>query len=121
MKAVDFDNLRKGDLKTAEDLVAEFKTYCMDILGYDEFEATIASDDMSNPYDIPYIEQDYEGIFIIDDIKYEIRKCCTNFAKCGFYHLCEKTAFEFYMLFNMETIEGNTVFEYKKAEKMFIF
>lgn len=120
MKEISLNDLKREDLVSGEQLVQAYKEYLKAELGYDEFEAEFASEDMKNPYDTPYILQEYEGDYDVDGVWYEIRKCETNFCYCGMFHLSGVKPFEFYMLFDKSTMDGDTVGDYSAAKKMFV-
>ena len=70
MKTIDFDNIKACDLTDGDGLLEAYKTYLQEVLEYSEFEAEIAATDMENPYDAPFVLQEYEGNFTIDGIEY---------------------------------------------------
>ena len=73
-----------------------------------------------NPYNTPFIMQDYEGEYTVDGKDYEVRSCRTDFCACGLWHLAEKPPFEFYMFFDLETLPDTTVDSYQKSRKMYL-
>lgn len=120
MKKIDLDNLTNNDLINGEELIEAYKQYLRDELFYDEFEVQMASEDLKNPYETPYIVQEYEGDYEVEGIKYSVRSCETNFCICGLFHLADATPFKFYMLFDKSTMSGTTVGDYMDARKMYI-
>ena len=120
MKQVKFSNIIESDLKDTDYLIKSFKKYAIKELEYDEFGAEIAASDMQDPYNTPYIKQDYYGDVEICGKKYEVRLCSTNFMMCGLFELADKAPFEFYMLIDIDSLEDRTVGSYTKANKKYI-
>lgn len=121
MRKVDLDNLNGKDLIDHAGIAEAFKSYLMNVLEYDEGEADfVVSTDFENPYDTPFIMQDYEGKYTVDGKDYEVRSCRTDFCACGLWHLAEKPPFEFYMFFDLETLPDTTVGAYQKSRKMYL-
>lgn len=114
------NDIKKEDLVSHEKLVEAFKAYLKREFFYDESEASIAASDLDNPYDTPYIMQDYEGIVTVDGVDYEVRSCYTDFCACGLFHLTDAPAFKFYMLFDQSTLSDSTVGAYQKARKVYV-
>ena len=75
---------------------------------------------MENPYDAPFVLQEYEGNFTIDGIEYEVRACHTDFCYCGLFYLSDVQPFEFYMLFDTSTMSDGTVGGYSSATKKYL-
>ena len=121
MREVDLDNLTSKDLIDHAAISEAFKNYLMDVLEYDESEADfVVSTDFENPYNTPFIMQDYEGEYTVDGKDYEVRSCRTDFCACGLWHLAEKKPFEFYMFIDLETLPDTTVGAYQKSRKMYL-
>ena len=121
MGKVDFNNLSAQDLVDHAAISEAFKRYLMEVLEYDEDEADfVVSTDFENPYDTPYIMQEYECICTVDGKTYEVRSCCTDFCACGMWHLAERPSFGFYMFFALETMPDKTVGSYRGAQKMYM-
>ena len=121
MRKVDLDNLNGKDLIDHAGIAEAFKSYLMNVLEYDEGEADfVVSTDFENPYDTPFIMQDYEGKYTVDGKDYEVRSCRTDFCACGLWHLAELPPFEFYMFFDLETLADTTVGSYQKSRKMYL-
>lgn len=121
MREVDLDSLESKDLVEHATLAEAFKTYLMEVLDYDEGEADfVVSTDFGNPYDTPFIMQDYEGQFTVEGKEYEVRFCHTDFCACGLFHLADVEPFEFYMFFDMETLPDNKVGSYQSAKKRYL-
>ena len=88
MKKIDIDKLTANNLVDYAVLATAFKKYLMQVLFYDEFEADfVVSTDFENPYDTPFIMQDYEGTISLNDKEYEVRSCKTEFCSVGLFHL----------------------------------
>lgn len=121
MRKINLDKLKSEDLKDGEALIEAYKVYLKKKLKYSEWEADMASSDLENPYNTPYIMQDYEQSVEIDGVCYEIRSCHTDFCVCGLFELANAKPFEFYMLFDMSTVPNRTVGEYSGARKMYVF
>lgn len=120
-KIADLEKISNKDLLDYAKISAAFKKYLMDVLEYDEGEANyIIATDFEDPYDTPFIMQDYEGKFTIGDRTYEVRSCRTDFCACGLFHLAELPPFEFYMLIDLETLPDTTVHSYQNARKMYL-
>ena len=66
-------------------------------INYDEFEADNAASDMNDPYNAPFILQEYEGIYRNGEIEYTVRNCWTDFMRCGLFELANAKKFKFYM------------------------
>jgi hypothetical protein len=120
MREIDLDELTFDDLVDGDMLIAAFIGYLKETLDYTDDEAKMAATDMEDPYNAPYVMQDYEGIYEVDGVDYEVRSCYTDFCACGLFHLAGVEPFEFYMLFNAEDIEDESVSSYMNARKMFI-
>ena len=121
MREIDLDALTGSDLIDHASISKAFKKYLMDVLEYDEGEANfVVTTDFENPYNTPFIMQDYEGEFTVDGKNYEVRSCRTDFCACGLYHLAEVPPFEFYMFFDLATLPDATVGSYEKAKKMYL-
>lgn len=121
MREINLDNITGNDLIDYEGIARAFKKYLMDILEYDEDEADyIIKTDFSDPYDTPYILQDYEGIYTVDGKEYEVVSCHTDFCYVGMFEYAELEPFEFYMFFDKETLPDHMVISYRNARKMFI-
>ena len=121
MREIDLDAVTVEELLDHAAIAQEFKKYLMDVLGYDNGDADfVTRNDFANPYDTPFIEQDFEGEYTIGGKDYEVRSCKTNFMMVGLFHLADVKPFEFYMLFDKETLPDNCVGSYQKAEKKYI-
>ena len=121
MREIDLDTVTAEELLDHAAIAQEFKKYLMDVIGYDDGDADfVTRTDFANPYDTPFIEQDFEGEYTIDGKEYEVRSCKTNFMMVGLFHLADVEPFEFYMLFDKETLPDNGVRTYQKAEKKYI-
>lgn len=118
---IDLNKVQSTDFIDTDALVEAFKKYTMAELGYDEFGAEIAASDMKDPYNAPYIVQEYEGDYTIGGKAYSVRECKTDFMRCGLYELANVTPFEFYMLIDLDTLENQTVGAYTKAKKLYIY
>lgn len=122
MREIDLDNLASKDLIDHAAISDEFKKYLMLVLGYDECEADfVIASDFENPYDTPFLTQDYEGVFVVDGKKYEVRFCRTDFCAVGLFHLAYEPPFEFYMFIELDTLNNKTTGAYRKAHKMYLF
>lgn len=122
MREINLDNVTEKDLLSYEAIAAAFKKYLMEVLFYDEAEADfVVSTDFDNPYDTPFIMQDYEGQYAIGGKEYEVRSCHTDFGAVGLFHLAFEPQFEFYMLFDLETLPDNSVGSYLNAQKLYLF
>ena len=120
LKDINLDELKKEDLKELPALIQAFKSYVKIELGYEDWEADVAAEDMEDPYNAPYIMQDYEGDITVDGVKYEVRYCYTDFCACGLFHLAGVTPFTFYMLFDKSTMKSRSTAAYTKARKAFV-
>ena len=121
MKEIDLNNIKSEDLVDYSILSEAFKNYLMNVLGYDESEAKfVVSADFENPYDTPYIMQEYAGECCVGEKEYLVRFCYTDFRVCGLFHLEEFPPFEFYMFIDLETLPDNTVGSYMNAEKLYL-
>ena len=113
-------DLTENDLVDEAGLVKAFEDYLKQELGYDDLEAALAAVDMEEAYTIPYVLQEYIDTDVIGGTTYEARYCHTDFCQCGFFHLANVTPFEFYMLFDVSTMEDKTVGSYSQAKKKYI-
>lgn len=121
MRDIEIEDIQAEDLIEIEKLQEEFKKYMINVLGYFEDEADyIISEDFKDPYETPYISQDFIGYTTVDEVEYEVRKCQTDFCACGLFHLAEKEPFEFYMLIDTSTLPDSIVFCYMGARKVYV-
>jgi len=121
MKEYDIDLITANDLVDYDTLVQAFKEYLMDVLEYDEDEADFVIEaDFENPYDTPFISQEYEGDITVEGIDYEVRFCETDFCSCGLFHLADLPSFAFYMLFDQVSMKDQTVGSYQAAKKKYV-
>lgn len=121
MREIDLDKLTAKDLIDHTAISHAFKNYLMEVLEYDEIEADfVVSTDFENPYNTPFIMQDYEGEYSVDGKNYEVRSCRTDFCVCGLWHLAELPPFEFYMFIDLDTLPDTTVGSYQRATKMYL-
>lgn len=121
MRDINRDNITGKDLIDYDGIASAYKKYLIDVMGYEEDEADfVIKMDFSNPYDTPYIVQDFEGDYTIDGKAYEVRLCHTDFGCMGIFEYAEIDPFEFYMLIDKETLPDNLVSTYQKARKMYI-
>lgn len=122
MKEMDLDSITRKDLIDHAAIADAFKDYLIEVLEYDEAEADfVISSDFSDPYNAPFIMQDYEGKYTIDSKTYEVRSCYTDFCAYGLWHLAEYPPFEFYMFIDLETLPDTTVGSYKNAQKLYLY
>lgn len=122
MREIDLENLTSQDFIDYGAIAAKFKDYLMLVLGYEEYEADfIISSDFENPYDTPFIMQDYEGTFTVDGKNYEVRLCRTDFRLVGLFHLVDVPPFEFYMFIDLDTLPNKSVGAYQNARKAYLF
>lgn len=119
MKKYTLSTLTAEQLFDTDELVKKYTSYLKRVLGYGNFEASYVAAEMENPYDVEYITQEYVGYAEIDGIKYEVRRCCTDFVRCGLFHLADKKGFDFLMLIDITTMEDKTVGSYRRARKMY--
>lgn len=121
MREIDLDQVTGKDLIDYAALSQAFKKYLMDVLDYSEREADfVILADFNNPYDTPFIMQDYEGECVVDGKEYKVYACHTNFCSVGLFHLANVAPFEFYMFFDLETLPDNTVGSHRNARKMYL-
>ena len=120
MRDIDLNSVKPEDLVDVEGLKSAFVQYARKVLKLGKFDAEMAAMDFNNPYNTQYVIQDYEGDYEIGDATYEIRHCRTDFNYCGMFEWSSKKPFEFYMLFDKETLPDNKVQSYIESKKMFI-
>ena len=121
MRNIDLDNISSKDLIDYDGISGAYKKYLMDVMGYEEDKADfVIKTDFLNPYDTPYILQDYEGNYTIDGKEYEIRSCRTDFCCVGMFDFADIIPFEFYMLIVKDDLPDDSVATYRKASKMYI-
>lgn len=119
MAKLKWEKVKPEDLLDVDELVQSFKEYCMKRLDYDEFEAEIAASDMKDPYNAPYILQEFEGIYRNGDIEYTVRNCWTDFMRCGLFELANAKKFKFYMYIDKSSMPDETVGSYTRANKKY--
>lgn len=121
MRKINLNKLTTKDLLDHDAIAEAFKKYLMEVLEYDEDDADfVVRNDFENPYDTPFILQDYEGDYTVDGKKYLVYFCYTEFRMCGLFRLANKEPFEFYMFFDRETLPDNTVGSYQNATKLYL-
>ena len=120
LKWKDPDDFTAEDLIDIDALVEAYKKYLMTVRGYDAVDAAIAATDMQNPYDCPYVLQDYNGDYTIDGVEYEVRECRVDMTVCGFYYLAGIPKFRFFMLIMMEDLADRKVSTYVDARKKYV-
>ena len=121
MKEIDFNTLSENDLTDYDGIAAAFRKYLRKTMRYTVEEANfVVSTDFENPYNTPFVSQDFCCKCNIDGKQYEVRYCHTDFCMCGLYHLAEKPSFEFYMLIDLDTLPDKSVRSYQNANKMYI-
>ena len=121
MREINLDQVTGKDLIDHAALAQAFKKYLMDVLDYSEREADfVVLSDFENPYNTPFIMQDYEGHYTIDGKEYKVYECHTDFCAVGLFHLSDVAPFEFYMYFDLETLTDDTVGAHQKARKMYL-
>ena len=120
LESLILEDLKETDLVGEEGLIHAFEEYLKRELGYDDLEAALAAVDMDEPYNVPYVLQEYIDTVEIGGHTYEGRYCHTDFCRCGLFHLADVTPFEFYMLFDTDTMEDQTVGSYDQAKKKFV-
>ena len=121
MREIDLNNLTEKDLIDHAAISEAFKKYLMEVLEYDEDDADfVISNDFENPYDTPFILQDYEGTFTIDGKHYSVRSCRTDFTICGLWRLTKLPPFEFYMFIDLDSMPDTTVGSYQNSRKMYL-
>lgn len=111
--------LTEDELIDVDALVHAFEVYLIENRGYSKGEAEIAASDMRDPYNAPYIYQEYEGDLHFDAVKYQVRYCKTNFMMCGLFELADLEPFEFYMLIDTTSMPDETVGSYTRAPKKY--
>lgn len=112
------EDFTKEDVFDATVLREHYINYLKNVIGYNNVEARIASEDMLNPYDTPYVFFDYYCIATIDGKRFQVYKCRTDFTMVAYY-LTQYPAFQFYMLVNEADVPNSKVVEYSNAEKLF--
>ena len=120
MKDINIHNLTKKDLVSNDELLKAYKIYLQEELDYSGWEVEMAASDLVNPYEAPFIIQDYEGNVEIDGIEYEVRSCHTDYCYCGLFHLANVKPFEFLMLFVADDVQDSSVGSYSDATKLFV-
>ncbi len=93
-----------------------FAKHLMKYRGYDEEEAKMAVSDFPNPYQLPYLFEDYIEMTEIDGVEYEKRASKCDFRPCGVFDLEE---FHYYTYYKAEDIQNSLVMEYLSADKLF--
>ena len=122
MREIDLDKITRDDLLEHKAIAQAFKDYLMDVLEYTDDEADfVVKNDFENPYDTPFIVQDFEGEYTIDGKDYEVRFCQTEFCAVGLFHLADVTPFEYYMFFDKADLKDDRVSTYRKAKKLYLF
>ena len=119
-KEIDLSELKNEDLVTTKVLIEAFKRYLVEMLGYSKAEADTRATDMNNPYILSYVHQRNPVFFDIGGITYQIRYCYTDFRLCGIYSYTGVEPFEFYMLFDKDTMPDTSVASYRNARKKYV-
>lgn len=104
----------------ANSLRQDFIHYLKLVHDYSDSEADLASVDMLDAYDTPYVLLDYEGELEIGGSEYSAYSCRTDFNYCGLFHMAKEPPFLFAMLIDKSTLHGTTVGDYCAAEKKYI-
>lgn len=121
MREIDLNKITHRDLLDHKGIAQAFKEYLMDVLGYDEFDADfVVRNDFEDPYETPFILQDFEGEYTIDGKEYEVRLCRTDFCTVGLFHLADVKPFEFYMFFDKDDLFDDCVGAYQTAKKLYL-
>ena len=111
---------KREELVELDAFIEAFKDHMRREAGYGDWELSMLTCDLKDPYNTPYIMQDFLDNRVIDGVEYEVRRCYTNFAVCGLFHLMNVAPFKFYMLIDCSTLENGTVGAYSKARKMYV-
>lgn len=117
-KKPDWDTLDDNAFLNQTEINQSFGEYMKKVLHFDDESVALFASDLEKLYGVPYLTQDYVETINRNDTVYEVRYCCTNFSVCGFCSPRTK-AFKFYVLFDKNTMQDNTVGAYIEARKLF--
>ena len=84
---IDADEISTENLIDREELVDAFKSYLMENLYYSKSEAELAASDFEDPYETPYIYQEYESTIVLDGINAE---CAQRHIGTGERHITKQ-------------------------------
>ncbi len=93
-----------------------FAKHLMKHRGYSEEEAALAVSDFPDPYNLPYLCEEYIGEETIDGVEYEKCASMTAFWRCGMSGMPE---FRFYTYYAIKDIPNHFVQEYMAAKKLY--
>ena len=93
-----------------------FAKHMIEHRGYSEQEAAIAVSDFPDPYELPYLDEEYIDEVTIDGVDYERNASYTSFWKCGLEGI---PMFRFYTYYCIDDIPNHQVGEYINARKLF--
>ncbi len=105
MKYLDVDGIKRA-----------FADHLIKYRDYSESEAVIAVSDFPNPYELPYLDEEFICEEEIDGIEYNKYASVTNLWKCGIYDM---PTFRFYTYYATEDIPNHKVGEYISARKLY--
>ena len=121
MRNINLNNLTNNDLIDHAALSLAFKQYLINTLEYDEFDADlIVENDFENPYDAPFIFQEFEGPYSVDGKKYEVYSCHTDLRGLVMFYSSHVAPFEFYMFIDKDDLIDNRVGTYSNARKLYL-
>jgi hypothetical protein len=105
MKYLDNEGIRKA-----------FAKHLIKHRGYTKEEAAMATFDFPDPYNNPYLCEEYICEETIDGVEYEKNACYTELWKCG---ITDVPMFRFYTYYAIEDIPNHQVGEYMEARKIY--
>ena len=93
-----------------------FAMHLIKYRGYTRSEAFEAVSDFPDPYNLPYLDEEFlEGV-TIDGIDYEKNASAVRLWKCG---IDDVPMFCFYTYYACNDVPDQTVRQYRKARKLF--
>jgi hypothetical protein len=93
-----------------------FAKHLIEHRGYTKDEAAMATFDFPDPYNLPYLCEEYVGEEMIDGINYEKDACYTELWRCG---ISDVPMFRFYTYYAIDDIPNHQVGEYMEARKIY--
>lgn len=93
-----------------------FAKHLINYKDYSEDEAKLAVSDFPDPYNLPYMTEEYLGRETVDGIEYEKCISSADLARCGFGDI---PVFRYYTLYATEDVADHLVGSYMTARKLF--
>ena len=95
---------------------AAFAQHLRKYRGYSDVEAAMAVADFPDPYNLPYLEEEFISDEEIDDKEYEKYASVANLQLCG---IDDVPVFKFYTYYNADDVASHKVEAYMRARKLY--